>query len=113
MYSEGAAYAESRGIIVADTKFEFGVVDGSGSREERVILIDEALTPDSSRFWPRDGYTPGAVQPSFDKQFVRDYLERIRWNKQPPVPSLPDDVIEKTREKYVEAFRRLTGLELE
>ena len=113
LYSEGAAYAESRGIIVADTKFEFGVVDGSGSREERVILIDEALTPDSSRFWPRDGYTPGAVQPSFDKQFVRDYLERIRWNKQPPVPSLPDDVIEKTREKYVEAFRRLTGLELE
>src|SRR5205823_1296556 len=113
LYSEGAAYAESRGIIVADTKFEFGLVDGSGPPEERVILIDEALTPDSSRFWPSDGYTAGAAQPSFDKQFVRDYLERIRWNKRPPVPSLPNDVIEKTREKYVEAFRRLTGQELE
>ena len=78
----------------------------------RVILIDEALTPDSSRFWPADGYRPGGPQPSFDKQFVRDYLEKIRWNKQPPVPSLPDEVIEKTREKYVEAYRRLTGREL-
>ena len=78
-----------------------------------IILIDEALTPDSSRFWPRDIYTPGGPQPSFDKQFVRDYLESIRWNKQPPVPSLPDDVIEKTREKYVQAFRLLSGLELE
>jgi phosphoribosylaminoimidazole-succinocarboxamide synthase len=77
------------------------------------VLIDEALTPDSSRFWPRDGYAPGGPQPSFDKQYVRDYLEAIRWNKQPPVPSLPDDVAMKTREKYLEAFRRLTGRELE
>jgi phosphoribosylaminoimidazole-succinocarboxamide synthase len=116
LYSEGAAYAESRGIIVADTKFEFGLLDAArrpGTDVERVILIDEALTPDSSRFWPRDGYAPGGPQPSFDKQFVRDYLERIRWNKQPPVPSLPDDVVQKTREKYVEAYRRLTGRELE
>jgi len=77
------------------------------------VLIDEALTPDSSRFWPRDRYAPGRPQPSFDKQYVRDYLEAIRWNKQPPVPSLPDDVAMKTREKYLEAFRRLTGRELE
>jgi len=121
LYAEGAAHAESRGIIVADTKFEFGLLpadeagDGPAGRppEERIILIDEVLTPDSSRFWPRDGYKPGGAQPSFDKQFVRDYLERIRWNKQPPVPSLPADVVEKTREKYIEAFRRLTGRELE
>jgi phosphoribosylaminoimidazole-succinocarboxamide synthase len=114
LYAEGSAHAESRGIIVADTKFEFGLLDDDGrGPEERVILIDEALTPDSSRFWPADGYKPGGAQPSFDKQFVRDYLERIRWNKQPPVPSLPADVIEKTREKYVEAFRRLTGREIE
>ncbi len=112
LYAEGAAYAESCGIIVADTKFEFGLLPGDRPAHERVILIDEVLTPDSSRFWPQDSYTPGGAQPSFDKQFVRDYLERIRWNKQPPVPSLPDDVIEKTREKYVEAFRRLTGREL-
>src|SRR6476659_6580112 len=107
LYAAGAAHAESCGIIVADTKFEFGTLP-SGD----IILIDEVLTPDSSRFWPRDGYAPGGAQKSFDKQFVRDYLERIRWNKQPPVPSLPDDVVEKTREKYVEAFRRLTGREL-
>jgi len=113
LYAEGAAHAEARGIIVADTKFEFGLLPGSGPEEDRVILIDEVLTPDSSRFWPRDGYRPGGAQPSFDKQFVRDYLERIHWNKQPPVPSLPDDVVLKTREKYVEAFRRLTGRELE
>jgi phosphoribosylaminoimidazole-succinocarboxamide synthase len=114
MYAEGAAHAESRGIIVADTKLEFGLLPDDGRPvEERVILIDEVLTPDSSRFWPRDGYQPGGAQPSFDKQFVRDYLERIRWNKQPPVPSLPDEVVAKTREKYVEAFRRLTGRELE
>src|SRR5579862_2175324 len=107
LYTEGAAYAESRGIIVADTKFEFGLLpDGE------LILIDEILTPDSSRFWPQDGYRPGGPQPSFDKQFVRDYLEQIQWNKQPPVPSLPDEVVAKTREKYVEAFRRLTGGEL-
>ena len=85
----------------------------AGPDEARLILIDEVLTPDSSRFWPRDGYAPGGPQPSFDKQFVRDYLERIRWNKQPPVPSLPDEVVIKTREKYVDAFRRLTGRELQ
>jgi phosphoribosylaminoimidazole-succinocarboxamide synthase len=114
LYGEGAAHAESRGIIVADTKFEFGLLPDDGRpAEERVILIDEMLTPDSSRFWPQDGYRPGGAQLSFDKQFVRDYLERIQWNKQPPVPSLPDDVVARTREKYVEAFRRLTGRELE
>jgi phosphoribosylaminoimidazole-succinocarboxamide synthase len=107
LYAEGAAHAERCGIIVADTKFEFGLLP-SGD----VMLIDEMLTPDSSRFWPKDTYAPGGPQPSFDKQFVRDYLERIRWNKQPPVPSLPDDVVTKTREKYVEAFRRLAGKEL-
>ena len=112
LYSRGAAHAEHRGIIVADTKFEFGrVTDGPNKGE--IILIDEVLTPDSSRFWPRDLYRPGGQQPSFDKQFVRDYLEAIHWNKQPPVPSLPADVIERTREKYVQAFRTLTGLELE
>ena len=114
LYAEGSAHAESRGIIVADTKFEFGVLPDDGrAPEDRVILIDEMLTPDSSRFWPQDGYNPGGPQPSFDKQFVRDYLEQIRWNKQRPVPSLPDEVVAKTREKYVEAFRRLTGRELE
>jgi phosphoribosylaminoimidazole-succinocarboxamide synthase len=116
VYAEGAAYAESRGIIVADTKLEFGILPSEGRSErpeDRLILIDEVLTPDSSRFWPKAVYKPGGPQPSFDKQFVRDYLESIRWNKKPPVPSLPADVIEKTREKYVEAFRRLTGKELE
>jgi phosphoribosylaminoimidazole-succinocarboxamide synthase len=113
LYAEGSAHAEGCGIIVADTKFEFGVVPGVGPEEDRLMLIDEVLTPDSSRFWPRDGYRPGGAQPSFDKQFVRDYLEAIRWNKQPPVPSLPDDVVARTREKYVEAFHRLTGRELE
>ena len=108
LYTAGAAHAESRGIILADTKFEFGVT-ASGD----LILIDEVMTPDSSRYWPIDQYAPGGAQPSFDKQFVRDYLERIHWNKQPPVPSLPDDVVEKTREKYLEAFRRLTGRELD
>lgn len=113
LYAEGTAYAESCGIIIADTKVEFGLLPaGRGDSrppQERVILIDEVLTPDSSRFWPRDGYQPGGAQPSFDKQFVRDYLEQIRWNKQPPVPSLPDDVVIRTREKYVEAYQRLTG----
>jgi len=114
LYADGSAHAESCGIIVADTKFEFGILPDDGRPEvDRIILIDEMLTPDSSRFWPRDTYNPGGPQPSFDKQFVRDYLERIRWNKQPPVPSLPDDVVFKTREKYVEAFRRLTGRELQ
>jgi phosphoribosylaminoimidazole-succinocarboxamide synthase len=117
LYAEGAAHAESCGIIVADTKFEFGLLpvaeDDQRPVEDRIILIDEALTPDSSRFWPVDDYKPGGTQPSFDKQFVRDYLERIRWNKQPPVPTLPDEVVMRTREKYVEAFRRLTGREIE
>jgi phosphoribosylaminoimidazole-succinocarboxamide synthase len=107
LYLEGARHAEEAGIIVADTKFEFGL-DARG----KIVLIDEVLTPDSSRFWPRDQYRPGGVQPSFDKQFVRDYLEQIRWNKQPPVPSLPDEVVTKTRDKYLEAYRRLTGQEL-
>ncbi len=106
LYRRGAAHAASRGIIVADTKFEFGLV---GDPQDRPVLIDEVLTPDSSRFWPRDEYAPGRGQPSFDKQFVRDYLESIRWNKRPPVPSLPDDVVQRTREKYLEAFRLLTG----
>ena len=109
LYQRGAAHAEARGIIVADTKFEFGLIGGDSAR---ILLIDEILTPDSSRFWPIDRYEPGHGQPSFDKQFVRDYLEEIRWNKQPPVPSLPDAVVERTRAKYLEAFRRLTGREL-
>ncbi len=109
LYERGAAHAEARGIIVADTKFEFGLVDGD---PHRVLLIDEVLTPDSSRFWPIDRYEPGHGQPSFDKQFVRDYLEQIKWSKQPPVPSLPDEVVHRTREKYLDAFRRLTGREL-
>ncbi len=108
LYEAGVRHAESRGIILADTKFEFGLApDG------RLLLIDEAMTPDSSRYWPADQYAPGGPQPSFDKQFVRDYLERIQWDKQPPVPSLPDDVIARTRDKYLEAFRRLTGSELQ
>jgi phosphoribosylaminoimidazole-succinocarboxamide synthase len=111
IYRRGTAHAESKGIIIADTKFEFGLV-GGGDPERDVVLIDEVLTPDSSRFWPRAQYEPGHGQPSFDKQFVRDYLEEIRWNKQPPVPSLPDDVVRRTREKYVEAYRLLAGREL-
>jgi phosphoribosylaminoimidazole-succinocarboxamide synthase len=103
LYRRGSEIAEPAGIILADTKFEFGL-DGA-----ELLLIDEALTPDSSRFWPADQYAPGGPQPSFDKQFVRDYLEAIAWNKQPPVPSLPDDVVMKTRAKYLEAFERLTG----
>jgi len=117
LYADGAAHAESRGIIVADTKFEFGLLpvaeDDQRPVEDRIILIDEALTPDSSRFWPADDYKPGGAQPSYDKQFVRDYLERIQWNKQPPVPTLPDEVVMRTRDKYVEAFRVLTGREIE
>lgn len=107
LYARGAAHAESRGIIVADTKFEFGVTsDGD------LIVIDEVLTPDSSRFWPQDQYAPGRSQPSFDKQYVRDYLEAIGWNKQPPVPSLPGDVVARTQAKYLEAFRLITGRDL-
>jgi phosphoribosylaminoimidazole-succinocarboxamide synthase len=107
IYARGVEHADEKGIIIADTKFEFGQLpDGS------LVLIDEVLTPDSSRFWPKDAYRTGGSPPSFDKQFVRDYLERIGWNKQPPVPALPDDVVQRTREKYVEAFRRITGADL-
>ena len=108
LYAFGVNHADSRGIVLADTKFEFGLTDTG-----ELLLIDEVLTPDSSRYWPRDTYRPGGPQLSFDKQFVRDYLESIRWNKQPPVPSLPDDVVARTRGKYLEAYRRLTGRELE
>ena len=107
LYSHGAAHAETCGIIVADTKFEFGLVSDAKGKE--LLLIDEALTPDSSRFWPKELYTPGEAQPSFDKQYVRDYVDRIRWNRKPPVPELPMDVVEHTREKYLEAYRLLTG----
>ena len=103
IYERARAHAEARGIIVADTKFEFGIRDG------RLIWIDEALTPDSSRFWPRDAYAAGRSQPSFDKQFVRDYLETLDWDKQPPGPELPPEVVARTVEKYVEAFDRLRG----
>ena len=107
LYAHGVAHAESKGIILADTKFEFGLTD-----DGELILIDEMMTPDSSRYWPKDSYAPGGPQKSFDKQYVRDYLESIKWNKQPPVPSLPEDVVENTRAKYLDAFRRLTGREL-
>ena len=107
LYEHGAAHAAARGIIVADTKFEFGIVS-EGGRDE-VLLIDEALTPDSSRFWPAARYAPGGPQPSFDKQYVRDYLDRVEWDRKPPAPALPDDVVASTRQRYVEAFRLLTG----
>ena len=107
LYTFAAEHALKRGIIIADTKFEFGLLD------ERLILIDESLTPDSSRFWPADLYLPGRNQPSFDKQFVRDYLETLSWNKQPPAPALPPDVIAKTTRKYLEAYERLTGKSLD
>lgn len=106
IYREAAQYAETRGIIICDTKFEFGLRDG------RLILVDEVLTPDSSRFWPRDSYAPGKPQPSFDKQFVRDYLETLDWDKRPPAPALPSEVIKVTSEKYLEAYRLLTGYDL-
>jgi phosphoribosylaminoimidazole-succinocarboxamide synthase len=108
LYDFGVRHAAARGIILADTKFEFGLTDSG-----ELLLIDEVMTPDSSRYWPADAYSPGGPQPSFDKQFVRDYLESIRWNKQPPVPSLPPEVVARTRNKYLEAFRRLTGHQLE
>jgi phosphoribosylaminoimidazole-succinocarboxamide synthase len=106
IYSHGREHAQGCGIIVADTKFEFGTVDGD------LLLIDECLTPDSSRFWPKDQYAVGQSPPSFDKQFVRDYLETLDWDKTPPAPHLPKDVIENTSAKYLEAFRRLTGSEI-
>ena len=103
IYLAAAEYAESRGIIIADTKFEFGYLDGE------LVVADEMLTPDSSRFWPLDDYKPGRAQKSFDKQFLREYLESIVWDKEPPAPALPQEIIEKTREKYIEAYERLTG----
>lgn len=106
IYNFARDYARKRGIIIADTKFEFGELDG------KLILIDEVLTPDSSRFWPADQYQPGKSQPSFDKQFVRDYLETLDWNKTPPGPMLPPDVVGKTTAKYLEAYERLTGKKL-
>jgi len=106
IYNFARDYARKRGIIIADTKFEFGFLDG------KLILIDEVLTPDSSRFWPADQYQPGKSQPSFDKQFVRDYLETLDWNKTPPGPVLPADVVAKTTAKYLEAYERLTGRKL-
>ncbi len=105
LYRDAAAYAESRGLILADTKFEFGVEPGSG----RLLLIDEALTPDSSRYWPGDSYRPGGPQPSFDKQFVRDWLDASGWDKASPPPELPVEVVKKTRDKYIQAFEILTG----
>jgi phosphoribosylaminoimidazole-succinocarboxamide synthase len=106
LYSTASAYALTRGILLADTKFEFGFLGG------QLILADEVLTPDSSRFWPADGYCPGRPQPSFDKQFVRDYLETLDWDKRPPAPELPPEIVRKTQEKYLEAYSRLTGRSL-
>ena len=107
IYSKAAAYAREKGIIIADTKFEFG------RTAQGVTLADEVLTPDSSRFWPADQYKPGMAQDSFDKQYVRDFLEQIKWNKQPPAPALPEEVARRTSEKYVEAYHQLTGRELD
>lgn len=103
LYKKASRYAESKGIIIADTKFEFGMY------KDKLILIDEILTPDSSRFWPKDEYKPGGPQPSFDKQFVRDYLETLDWDKTPPAPKLPKDIVEKTSEKYLKALKLITG----
>ncbi|PYT01105.1 MAG: phosphoribosylaminoimidazolesuccinocarboxamide synthase [Acidobacteria bacterium] len=107
LYQKASEYAATRGIIIADTKFEFGI-----DKDGEILLIDEILTPDSSRFWPADQYEPGHAQPSFDKQFVREYLETLDWNKQPPAPPLPDEVAAATTARYLEAFRLLTGKEL-
>jgi phosphoribosylaminoimidazole-succinocarboxamide synthase len=107
IYSLAVNHAKKRAIIIADTKFEFGLIDGN------IALADEVLTPDSSRFWPAESYRPGGPQLSYDKQFVRDYLESIRWDKNPPAPALPDHIIQKTREKYIQAYRQLSGKELE
>ena len=106
LYEAGRTWAAGKGIIIADTKFEFGLLNG------QVILIDECLTPDSSRFWPATDYAPGMSPPSFDKQFVRDYLETLDWDKTPPAPSLPDAIVERTSAKYREAYERLTGSSL-
>ena len=107
VYGRAVEFALKRGIIICDTKFEFGTIDG------RISIVDEMLTPDSSRFWPADKYSPGKPQPSFDKQFVRDYLERIDWNKQPPAPALPEEIVNATSAKYLEALRILTGRDLQ
>ena len=107
IYAKASTYAATKGLILADTKFEFGWIDGVG-----MVLADEVLTPDSSRYWPAASYAPGGAQPSFDKQYVRDYLESIGWNKQAPAPTLPEDVVSHTRQKYMEAFRLLTGLDV-
>jgi phosphoribosylaminoimidazole-succinocarboxamide synthase len=113
IYKAGRDYAKQRGIIIADTKFEFGLESGrDASSPGKLILIDEVLTPDSSRFWPADQYAPGKGQPSFDKQFVRDYLETLTWDKTPPGPTLPEDVVAKTSAKYLEAYEKLTGKKL-
>jgi phosphoribosylaminoimidazole-succinocarboxamide synthase len=109
VYSQASRYAEEKGIIIADTKFEFGLRESESGGEAELILIDELLTPDSSRFWPKDEYTPGRSQPNFDKQFVRDYLESVSWDKSPPAPELPEDVVRKTTEKYIEAYEKLAG----
>src|SRR5207302_1020998 len=108
LYAQAADYAAGRGVIIADTKFEFGLLPG-----EKLILIDEVLTPDSSRFWPADQYAPGRDQPSFDKQFVRNYLDSQPWDKAPPAPALPDTVVEGTRQRYLDAYQKLTGKTLE
>lgn len=107
VYLKAGEYARSRGIIICDTKFEWGI-----TKDKKTILIDEALTPDSSRFWPLEGYKPGRPQPSYDKQFIRDYLESIHWDKKPPAPQLPPDIIQKTSEKYINAYEALTGKRL-
>lgn len=106
IYEKASEYAREKGVIISDTKFEFGLLDG------RLMIVDEMLTPDSSRFWDADDYAPGRSQKSFDKQFVRDYLETLDWNKEPPGPELPADIVEKTREKYLQAYRRILGGEL-
>jgi phosphoribosylaminoimidazole-succinocarboxamide synthase len=107
IYKKARDFAEQRGILIADTKMEFGIKDG------KLLLIDELLTPDSSRFWPKDGYRPGSSQKSFDKQFLRDYLLSLKWDKSPPAPELPEEIIRKTREKYLEAYERLVGKPLQ
>ena len=109
IYEKAGGHAASKGLILADTKFEFGTARDEKNGNEQIILADEVLTPDSSRYWPAETYHPGGPQPSFDKQYVRDYLESIHWNKQAPAPSLPAEVIDRTREKYLDAFRLITG----
>jgi phosphoribosylaminoimidazole-succinocarboxamide synthase len=109
LYAQAAEYAASRGVIIADTKFEFGFLPSATAPGRRIILIDEALTPDSSRFWPAEQYEPGHDQPSFDKQFVRNWLEQQPWDKKPPAPALPPDVVAGTRQRYLDAYERLVG----